>query len=155
MFLKLLKWQPQEMQRYVVLSFICAGLNPKEEAQERFQSTNSYFLGFYASQTLFNQGRALESQGNMAAAQRIYSKVTQISPRFIYGWSNLANTQVAFGDLGSAEENYSKAIELCKESVDRSEEKFGVRRCSDMYVLRLNRGTVRLNNGMLKEANAE
>jgi len=107
------------------------------------------------AKTLFNQGRALESQGNMAAAQRIYSKVTQISPRFIYGWSNLANTQVAFGDLGSAEENYSKAIELCKESVDRSEEKFGVRRCSDMYVLRLNRGTVRLNNGMPEEALAD
>lgn len=81
--------------------------------------------------------------------------MTKISPRFIYGWSNLANTEVAFGDLSSAEENYSKAIELCKESMDGSEEKFGVRRCSDMYILRLNRGTVRLNNGMQKEALAD
>mmetsp|Transcript_37340 Transcript_37340/g.90671 ORF Transcript_37340/g.90671 Transcript_37340/m.90671 type:complete len:243 (-) Transcript_37340:3709-4437(-) len=88
----------------------------------------------------------------MAAAQRIYSKVTKISPRFIYGWSNLANTQVAFGDLSNAEDNYSKAIELCKESMAGNEEQFGVRRCSDMYVLRLNRGTVRLNNGMPQEA---
>lgn len=30
---------------------------------------------------LFNEGRALESQGNMAAAQRIYGKVTKLAPR--------------------------------------------------------------------------
>jgi hypothetical protein len=30
---------------------------------------------------LFNEGRALESQGNMAAAQRLYAKVTKISPK--------------------------------------------------------------------------
>ena len=30
---------------------------------------------------LFNEGRALESQGNMAAANRLYAKVTKISPR--------------------------------------------------------------------------
>lgn len=42
---------------------------------------------------LFNEGRALESQGNMAAAQRLYARVTKISPRFIYGWSNLGNTE--------------------------------------------------------------
>jgi hypothetical protein len=53
---------------------------------------------------LFNKAHALESQGNMAAAQRLYAKVTKISPRFIYGWSNLGNTQVAMGDLGGAEE---------------------------------------------------
>ena len=33
---------------------------------------------------LFNEGRALETQGNMAAAQRLYSKVTKISPRVSY-----------------------------------------------------------------------
>jgi tetratricopeptide (TPR) repeat protein len=60
---------------------------------------------------LFNKAHALESQGNMAAAQRLYAKVTKISPRFIYGWSNLGNTQVAMGDLGGAEENYSQAID--------------------------------------------
>ena len=30
---------------------------------------------------LFGEARALESQGNMAAAQRLYAKVTKISPR--------------------------------------------------------------------------
>lgn len=101
---------------------------------------------------LFNEARALESQGNMAAAQRLYSKVTKISPRFIYGWSNLANTEVAFGDLSSAEENYSKAIQLCQESRVGVEAQFGVKKCNDLYVLLLNRGTVRLNNGQAEEA---
>ena len=56
------------------------------------------------------------------------------------------------GDLNDAEENYSTAIELCRENLEGVEERFGVRRCSDLYVLLLNRGTVRLNNGMIKEA---
>jgi len=30
---------------------------------------------------LFNEGRVFESQGNMAAAQRLYSKVSKIEPR--------------------------------------------------------------------------
>jgi Tetratricopeptide repeat len=102
---------------------------------------------------LFNEGRALESQGNIAAAQRLYEKVTQIAPRFIYGWSNLGNTQTAFGDLNAAEKSYDIAIDLCNESSQQSsEEGFGVRRCSDMYVLLLNRGSLRLNNGRPKEA---
>lgn len=102
---------------------------------------------------LFNEGRALESQGNMAAAQRLYARVTQISPRFIYGWANLANTQVAMADLGSADENYSKAIKLCETSnAESSEQGFGVKKCSDLYVLYLNRGSVRLNNGQAKDA---
>lgn len=95
---------------------------------------------------LFNEGRALESQGNMMAAQRLYNKVTKISPRFVYGWSNLGNTQVAFGDLVEAENNYSRAIELCKESsADATAQGFGIKKCNDLYVLLLNRGTVRLN----------
>jgi len=105
---------------------------------------------------LFNEGRALESQGNMFAAQRLYVRVTQISPRFIYGWANLANTQVALGDLGGAESNYSKAIKLCQRSNadDSSSERqgFGVKKCNDLYVLLLNRGSVRLNNGQPKDA---
>lgn len=103
---------------------------------------------------LFNEGRALESQGNMAAAQRLYNRVTKISPRFVYGWSNLGNTQVALGDLVEAENNYSKAIELCKESAaDADAQGFGVKKCSDLYVLLLNRGTVRLNTpGRKQEA---
>ena len=95
---------------------------------------------------LFNEGRALESQGNMAAAQRLYNKVTKISPRFVYGWSNLGNTQVALGDLADADNNYSRAIELCKESsADAAAQGFGVKKCGDLYVLLLNRGSVRLN----------
>jgi tetratricopeptide (TPR) repeat protein len=100
---------------------------------------------------LFNEARALESQGNMAAAQRLYAKVTKISPRFIYGWSNLGNTQVAMGDLGGAEENYSQAIDLCRETL--SDSNGSGRKCNDLYLLMLNRGSVRLNTpGMAKEA---
>lgn len=101
---------------------------------------------------LFNEGRALEMQGNMAAAQRLYSKVTKISPRFIYGWSNLGNTQVAMGILGPADESYSIAIDLCQESLKEATGNIGVRKCDDLYVLLLNRGCLRLNNGMIKEA---
>jgi len=101
---------------------------------------------------LFNEGRALESQGNMAAAQRVYNKVTKISPRFVYGWSNLGNTQVAIGDLEQADNNYSKAIELCRESsADAAAQGFGVKKCNDLYVLLLNRGSVRLNTPGRKE----
>lgn len=59
---------------------------------------------------LFNEARALESQGNVAAAQRIYTKVTQLAPRFVYGWSQLGNTQTVFGDLKAAEQSYDTAI---------------------------------------------
>lgn len=101
---------------------------------------------------LFNEGRALESQGNMFAAQRLYNKVTKISPRFVYGWSNLGNTQVALGDLPEADENYSQAIALCRESAaDAAAQGFGVKKCSDLYVLLLNRGSVRLNTPGRKE----
>lgn len=128
---------------------------PPSTAEEEYLAEAVEVVATGDAKKLFNEGRALESQGNMAAAQRIYTKVTKISPRFIYGWSNLANTEVAFGDLTGAEENYSKAIDLCNESMDGQEIKLGVRRCNDLYVLRLNRGTVRLNNGMPKEALAD
>jgi tetratricopeptide (TPR) repeat protein len=59
------------------------------------------------------------------------------------------------GDLNGAEDNYSTAIELCRESRTAVEEQFGVPRCGDIYLLLLNRGTVRLNNGMQKEALAD
>ena len=59
------------------------------------------------------------------------------------------------GDLPSAEENYSRAIDLCKESQQSTGDQFGVKRCNDLWVLLLNRGTVRLNNGMKKEALAD
>lgn len=101
---------------------------------------------------LFNDGRVFESQGNMAAAQRLYAKVTKIEPRYIYGWSNLGNTQVAVGDLDIAEESYTTAIDLCRENLDRTEKGFGVRRCDDLSILLLNRGSLRLNNGMKNEA---
>lgn len=101
---------------------------------------------------LFNEGRALEAQGNILAAQRLYIKVTKISPRFIYGWSNLGNTLVAQGQLGEAEESYTKAIALCEENLKESEVSFGVKKCDDLYTILLNRGSVRLNNNMPKEA---
>jgi len=101
---------------------------------------------------LFNEGRALEAQGNILAAQRLYIKVTKISPRFIYGWANLSNTLVAQGQLNDADQTYTKAINLCEENLKETEESFGIKRCDDLYLLLLNRGSVRLNNGMSKEA---
>lgn len=101
---------------------------------------------------LFNEGRALEAQGNILAAQRLYLKVTKIAPRFIYGWSNLGNTLVAQGQLGEADESYSKAISLCEENLKEAEASFGTKRCDDLYLILLNRGSVRLNNNMPKEA---
>lgn len=98
---------------------------------------------------LFNEGRAYESQGNMFAAQRVYNKVTLIEPRFVYGLSNLGNTQTALGDLAAAEVSYTKAIDLCQASIDSSS---NGRKCSDMYVLLLNRGSIRLNNGRPEDA---
>ena len=88
----------------------------------------------------------------MEAAQRLYQKVTKISPSFIYGWSNLGNTQVALGYLDPAEESYSTAIGLCQENLKETEDAFGVRRCDDLYILLLNRGCLRMNNGLIKEA---
>lgn len=101
---------------------------------------------------LFNEGRALEGQGNILAAQRAYTKVTKISPRFIYGWSNLGNTLVAQGQLNDGDESYSKAIALCEENLKQTEVQFGVKKCDDLYLILLNRGSVRLNNDMPKEA---
>ena len=71
--------------------------------------------------------------------------------QFIYGWSQLGNTQVALGALAPAEVSYTNAIELCKEN-QKEEERFGVPRCNDLYLLYLNRGSLRLNNKMPKEA---
>jgi tetratricopeptide (TPR) repeat protein len=93
---------------------------------------------------IFGEGRALELQGNLMAAQRLYGKVTQMAPNFVYGWSSLGNTQTAFGDLSAAEVSYTKSIELCTQ-VD----------CSDQYVLYLNRGTIRLNTNRPAEALAD
>jgi len=100
---------------------------------------------------LFNEGRALEGQGNVMAAQRLYKKVTLVAPRFVYGWSNLGNTQVALGNLVPADESYTTAIALCQESLQQ-DGGIGVRQCNDLYLLYLNRGCLRLNNGMTKEA---
>ena len=90
------------------------------------------------TQKLFGQARALESQGNMGAAQRLYLKVTDMAPDFVYGWSNLGNTQIALGDLANAEGSYAKAIELCS-TIE----------CPDAYLLYLNRGALRINNDNL------
>lgn len=90
---------------------------------------------------IFGEGRALELQGNLMAAQRLYAKVTQMAPTFVYGWSSLGNTQTAFGDLAAAEQSYTKSIQLCSQVS-----------CSDQYVLFLNRGTIRLNTNRPAEA---
>ena len=101
----------------------------------------------------FSEARALESQGNMAAAQRLYVRITQVEPQFIYGWSQLGNTQTALGELPAALSSYSRAIELCVENNRRVDEASaapgggGGRKCSDLYVLLLNRGSIRLNTG--------
>lgn len=100
---------------------------------------------------LFDEGRVLEQQGKIASANRIFGKVTKMEPNFIYGWSSLGNTQVVFGSIEDAKDSYSKAIDLCNESL-KTEEKFGVRRCNDAYVLYLNRGVVLLNSNRPKEA---
>eukprot|EP00566_Odontella_aurita_P020806 CAMPEP_0113588080 /NCGR_PEP_ID=MMETSP0015_2-20120614/35300_1 /TAXON_ID=2838 /ORGANISM="Odontella" /LENGTH=360 /DNA_ID=CAMNT_0000493881 /DNA_START=15 /DNA_END=1098 /DNA_ORIENTATION=- /assembly_acc=CAM_ASM_000160 len=97
---------------------------------------------------LFNEARALELQGRMEAAQRLYAKVTKISPRFVYGWSNLGNAQVALGNLGSADESYTTSIDLCRE---KNADGTG-RKCNDLYLILLNRGCIRLNDGRTKEA---
>ena len=59
---------------------------------------------------------------------------------------------VAQGQLGEAEESYTKAIVLCEENLKESEVSFGVKKCDDLYTILLNRGSVRLNNNMPKEA---
>jgi len=71
--------------------------------------------------------------------------------KFIYGWASLGNTQVALGALPPAEASYSRAVDLCLEN-QKEAEVFGVARCSDLYLLYLNRGSLRMNNGMPKEA---
>lgn len=104
---------------------------------------------------LFNEGRALEAQGNILAAQRLYTKITKVSPGFIYGWSSLGNTLTAQGELIPADQAYTKAISLCEENLRVAEQSPGTRRCDDLYLLLLNRGSVRLNNNQAKEALAD
>jgi len=104
---------------------------------------------------LFREGQALEAQGNILAAQRIYTKATKIAPRFIYAWANLANTLVAQGDLSNADEAYTTAISLCEQNLSEVEPSFGTKRCDDLYLLLLNRGSVRLNNGKPSEGLAD
>jgi hypothetical protein len=58
------------------------------------------------AKTIFNQGRALESQGNMAAAQRLYAKVTKISPRVC------AKTIVSLTTCNMTHVNFSLKIYL-------------------------------------------
>lgn len=105
---------------------------------------------------LFNEARAYESQGNLITAQKLYDKVTRIAPNFIYGWSNLGNTQTAFGDLTAAEQSYTKAIDLCDTNLQQTKDSEGMgfvgpKRCSEYYMLLLNRGSLRINNGLPKD----
>lgn len=54
--------------------------------------------------------------------------------------------------MNPAEESYTTAVNLCRENLSLVEKGFGVRRCDDLSILLLNRGSLRLNNGMPKEA---
>ena len=98
---------------------------------------------------LFTQARAFEQQGNLQAAQRLYEKIVAIAPDFVYGWSNLGNTQTAFGQLQEAENSYTKAISLCSELEASTQ---GGSSCGDAYILYLNRGSLRLNTQQPKLA---
>ncbi|KAL7546785.1 hypothetical protein ACHAWF_010117 [Thalassiosira exigua] len=143
-----------ESRRNFMVSMLSAGLTlaPFQVGAEAAPAEEVQVAATGDVKKLFNEGRALEAQGNILAAQRLYNKVTKIAPRFIYGWSNLANTLVAQGQLGGADESYSKAISLCEESLKQADGSFGAKRCDDLYLILLNRGSVRLNNGMPKEA---
>jgi tetratricopeptide (TPR) repeat protein len=116
---------------------------------------------------LFNDARAYESQGNLLAAQKLYQKITVVAPRFLFGWSNLGNMQTAYGDLTSAEQSYTTAINLCDAdaansgatamtTTQKSSSSVPPSVCAaDYYLLRLNRGTLRINNGRAKEGLAD
>lgn len=109
---------------------------------------NDSFAAYAASseaQKLFNQARALESQGNMAAAQRIYGKVTEMDPDFVYGWSNLGNAQIALGDTVGAEVSYTKAVDLCAAETTETTTTSSSLLCPDRYIVYLNRGALRIN----------
>jgi tetratricopeptide (TPR) repeat protein len=63
---------------------------------------------------------------------------------------------VVLGALDPADDSYSRAIDLCRENLlETANQGFGTRRCDDLYVLLLNRGSLRLNNGRAKEALAD
>eukprot|EP00588_Corethron_pennatum_P008388 CAMPEP_0194289572 /NCGR_PEP_ID=MMETSP0169-20130528/39328_1 /TAXON_ID=218684 /ORGANISM="Corethron pennatum, Strain L29A3" /LENGTH=367 /DNA_ID=CAMNT_0039036887 /DNA_START=67 /DNA_END=1170 /DNA_ORIENTATION=- len=97
---------------------------------------------------LFGEATVKESQGNVMAAQRLYLKVTKLVPKFVFGWSNLANTQVVSGDFEKAEASYTTAINLCRSNLASiPEDSFGKRKCDGMYLIMLNRGALRLNDG--------
>jgi len=104
---------------------------------------------------LFGEATVRESQGNVMAAQRLYEKVTRLVPKFVFGWSNLANTQVVSGDFEKAEASYTTAINLCKSNLASiPEDSFGKRKCDGMYLIMLNRGALRLNDGRSSTAAA-
>lgn len=102
---------------------------------------------------IFNEARGYEFQGNVPAANRLYSKVTKLAPGFIYGWSNLGNTQVVLGNLEDGEVSYTKSIDLCSINRKETEGIFGVPKCDDLYLLYLNRGCLRMNMKTTDETN--
>lgn len=60
----------------------------------------------------FSKAKQLEYSNNFDDAQSIYEEIVNISPDFIYGWSNLGNVLVAQGDLQNALLCYKKAVSL-------------------------------------------
>ncbi|GKY97351.1 hypothetical protein MPSEU_000693500 [Mayamaea pseudoterrestris] len=96
------------------------------------------------AKSLFTQARAYEQQGNLQAAQRLYEKIVVVAPDFVYGWSNLGNTQTALQQLTEAEISYTKAINLCTQ-LEQNSGGASPQPCKDLYLLYLNRGSLRLN----------
>ena len=65
---------------------------------------------------MYNKAINLQATGNIAASLPLLARVTDMEPTFPYGWSSLADVQVALGDVVSAQKGYREAIRLCSAS---------------------------------------
>ncbi|GMI17311.1 hypothetical protein TrLO_g683 [Triparma laevis f. longispina] len=84
---------------------------------------------------IYNKAINLQATGNIAASLPLLARVTDMEPTFPYGWSSLADVQVALGDVVSAQAGYREAIRLCSSSDS----------CKDSYLNHLNLGCVLIN----------
>lgn len=60
---------------------ICLADDPAAAAAAQQEKQAVQVLAIGEIKKLFNEGRAFEQQGNIAAAQRIYGKITKLAPR--------------------------------------------------------------------------
>lgn len=58
---------------------------------------------------IYNKAINLQATGNIAASLPLLARVTDMEPTFPYGWSSLADVQVALGDVVSAQVRNEKA----------------------------------------------